>query len=94
MSAPAKPAYAFPASVLAREVDGEMVLLDLESEQYYGLDPVGADMVTRLTTTGRDEAVQALTDRYEVDHAVLVRDVDDLVTALVSAGLLQPAPPA
>ncbi len=51
-------------------------------------------MVTRLTTTGRDEAVQALTDRYEVDHAVLVRDVDDLVTALVSAGLLQPAPPA
>ncbi len=28
--------------VVAREVGGEMVLLDLSSGQYFGLDPVGA----------------------------------------------------
>lgn len=35
--------------VIAREVGGEMVLLDLVSGVYFGLDPVGSRVWTRLT---------------------------------------------
>jgi hypothetical protein len=82
-------AYAVPAQVLYREVDGEMVLLNLDSEQYFGLDTVGADIVTRLTERPWDEAMATLVEDYEVDPAVLRRDVADLVAALLEAGLLE-----
>lgn len=87
----AVPAFTFPEGVVAREVDGEMVLLNLTSEQYYSLDRVGADMVIRLTRASRDEALAALGRDYEVDAAVLEEDLDALVGELLEAGLLQQA---
>jgi hypothetical protein len=76
--------------VLHREVDGQMVLLDLASEQYFGLNEVGADIVTRLTRQPLDEALSSLTADYEVEPDALRRDVNDLVDSLVGAGLLEP----
>jgi hypothetical protein len=89
MNANDGPSFAFPDGVLAREVSGEMVLLNLGNEQYYGLDRVGADIVTRLTRTSRDEALAALCQDYEVDPAVLENDLERLVTELIAQGLLQ-----
>lgn len=91
MTASDRPEFAFPSSVLFREVDGEMVLLDLASEAYFGLNAVGADMVTRLTTQPRVQALASLGQDYEVDAAVLEQDADELVAQLVAAGLLEPA---
>src|SRR5687767_2702312 len=82
------PSFAFPEGVLAREVDGEMVLLNLRTEQYYGLDRVGADIVTRLTEAPLNAAVAALCSDYKVDAAVLKADIDRLVDELLAAGLL------
>jgi hypothetical protein len=82
------PSYAFPETVLAQEVSGEMVLLDLQNEQYYGLDRVGADMVVRLTRQPKDDAIAALCRDYEADAGVLRRDLDALVDKLMGAGLL------
>lgn len=90
MSAPERPSVSFPSSVLFREVDGEMVLLNLKSEQYFGLDSVGADMVTRLTQMPRRQAVATLQHDYEVEPGVLESDLDALVTSLVEVGLLEP----
>ncbi|HEY3143819.1 MAG TPA: PqqD family protein [Acidimicrobiales bacterium] len=84
-----KPHYAIPAAVLYREVDGQMVLLNLETEQYFGLNEVGADIVTRLTEQDPDEAFAALVSDYEVDPAVLRSDIDSLLASLIEAGLLQ-----
>jgi hypothetical protein len=88
-----QPAYAVPAHVLYREVDGEMVLLNLDSEQYFGLDTVGADIVTRLVEQPLDKALTTLVADYEVDPAVLRRDVDDLLAALLDVGLLERTEP-
>ena len=85
----ATPAFAFPDGVVAREVDGEMVLLNLTSEQYFSLDRVGADIVTRLTRESMDDALATLIRDYEVDPAELKGDVDQLVGELVEAGLLE-----
>ena len=83
-----RPSFAIPDGVLARQVDDEMVLLDLESEQYYGLDHVGADIVTRLTREPEHDALAALRRDYEVDEGTLRTDVDRLVAELLDAGLL------
>jgi hypothetical protein len=86
--------FEIPATVLFREVDGQMVLLNLESEQYYGLNAVGADIVTRLTSQPYLAAFSALARDYDVDPEVLQRDVDDLVRSLERAGLLRRVDPA
>lgn len=83
-----KPAFEVPATVLLREVDGEMVLLELDGEQYYGLDEVGARIVTRLTDQPFLEAMSALQGEYSVSPEVLQRDVMTLIDELVRAKLL------
>jgi hypothetical protein len=81
-----QPSFEIPAQVLHREV-----LLDLATEQYFGLDEIGADIVGRLTRQPYDEAIVALTADYEVDPDTLRRDVRDLVETLIGAGLLERA---
>ena len=88
MVTPVEPAYAIAPSVLHREVDQQMVLLDIQSEKYFGLNDVGADMVRRLTSQPLDEALASLERDYEVDREVLRKDVDVLVDSLLAAGLL------
>lgn len=83
-----RPDFAFPAHVYFKEVDGQMVLLNLENEQYYGLDPVGTDIVKRLTAQPTEAALVDLIADYEVEPAVLRQDVAELVNKLVAAGLL------
>jgi hypothetical protein len=85
--------FEIPPSVLFREVDGQMVLLNLESEQYYGLNAVGADIVTRLTKQSYGAAFSSLAGDYDVDPEVLRRDIDNLVEALERAGLIQRVEP-
>ncbi len=65
-----------------------MVLLNLESEQYFALNAVGAHIVTRLTEESFEAALAALKRRYEVDPDVLHRDVVELIDGLLKAGLL------
>ena len=85
----ARPAFEIPVQVLHREVDGQMVLLHLESESYFGLDEVGARMIVRLTELPFDEALAALANDYDVSPDILLRDVHDLVGKLEEAGLLE-----
>jgi hypothetical protein len=83
------PSFLLPEGVLTREVDGELVLLNLRTEEYYGLDPVGADIVSRLTSAPLATAVDALCRDYDVDADVLRADVDALIAELLDAGLLE-----
>jgi hypothetical protein len=82
---------AIPAHVMARQVDGEMVILDLESGTYYGLDPVGA-RAWALLAAGHtlDETCAALLEEYEVEPERLARDIRALADALAAQGLVEP----
>jgi len=78
-----------PDSVLTREIDGEMVLLDLASETYYGLDNVGTRIwATLVEHKTLPKARQALIAEFDVDAAVLDRDLDRLLADLEGHGLL------
>jgi hypothetical protein len=83
-----RPEYQIPPNVLFREVDGQLVLLNLETEQYFGLDEIGADMIRRITETTMDDAIAALTSSYEVDPDRLRADLRELVDSLLEAELL------
>jgi hypothetical protein len=75
--------------VMFRAVGEEAVLLQLKSETYLGLDPVGARMWTLLTESESIEsAYQALLGEYEVDGRQLRRDLEDFINKLVENNLV------
>ena len=75
--------------VLFQEVSGEMVLLDLASESYFGLDAVGA-RIWALLESGASvgETLDTLLQEYEVERATLEADLAELLEKLAGAGLI------
>ena len=75
--------------VLSQEVSGEMVLLDLKSEEYLGLNEVGA-RIWQLLQDGKDlkEISDILIDEYDVSKEELDGDINRLVVELQDAGLV------
>jgi hypothetical protein len=82
--------YTIPRNVVTQNVAGQMVLLDLASEQYYGLDPIGAQVLDLVTTRPLDDALDEMARIYDVDRQTLCADVQELVDDMVAAGLLTP----
>ena len=78
-----------PDDVLISNLQDESVILNLDSERYYGLDDVGTRFLTVLTTSESIEtAYERLRNEYDVDPQVLRNDILALVENLVDQGLL------
>jgi hypothetical protein len=79
-----------PDDVLISNLQEESVILNLDSERYFGLDPVGTRILTVLTTSESIEAAyERLLREYDVDGQVLREDLVALVESLVDKGLVQ-----
>ena len=80
----------FADTVFAQEVDGEMVLLDMESENYFGLDEVGTSIWQAMQEYGTlQEVLNALLEQYDVEAEVLENDLSDFVGKLVESSLVE-----
>ena len=80
---------AVPDGVLISHLQEESVILNLESERYFGLDDVGTRFFTVLTSSESIEAAcQQLAAEYDVGPQVLRQDLLGLVDQLVDQGLL------
>ena len=76
-----------------RDLQGEAVILNLDSECYFGLDEVGTRMWAALTTsTDVGAAVEALLAEFEVEPDELRRDLAEFVDSLAQAGLVRVSP--
>lgn len=85
----ANPIYSVPPHVRYEILGDEAVLLNIESERYFGLDDVGTRMWESLHTTQDFEAsVAELAAHYTADAATLRRDLAALIDQLEEAGLL------
>jgi len=75
--------------VLFQEVSGELVLLDLSSESYFGLDVIGA-RIWGLLESGASvgDVLDTLMEEYEVERATLEADLGELLDKLAEAGLI------
>lgn len=75
--------------VLMQTVGDEAVLLDLRSEKYFGLNPIGTRFWQLLQDGGDLESIRRrLLSEYDVSEDQLRADLDSLVQRLVSAGLV------
>ena len=80
----------FSDTVFAQEVDGEMVLLDMNSENYFGLDEVGTMIWLAMQEKETlQEVYEAMLDQYEVEPEILERDLLDFVQKLSESGLIK-----
>lgn len=78
--------------LLAADVDGEMVMMDVEKGVYYGLDAIGSDIWKRLETpVSAAELAAELVKDYEADAATIETDVLALFNRLVEQGLAEVA---
>lgn len=75
-------------NIFAQEVDGEMVLMDMDSEDYFGLDTIGTSFWQVLQ---EEETLQKtlnhLLDLYDTEESVLKKDLIEFVEKLVTNGL-------
>ena len=76
-------------NVVAREVGGETMLLDLASGTYFGLDAVGGRFWQLLEegkspSTARD----VMLEEYDVGADQLERDLENLLAELAANGLV------
>lgn len=84
---------AVPAHVLVRVLDRESVLLNLETEQYFGLDETGTRMWQLVTSSANiDAAFQELLAEFDVEPELLRSNLLELMSRLVDSGLLQVFP--
>jgi hypothetical protein len=83
-----------PPNVLIRFLDQESVLLNLETERYFGLDAVGTRMWQAVTEAPMvDAALARLVEEYEAPPGTIRKDLEHLLQRLIENGLivLQPA---
>ncbi len=79
-----------PAHVLARELEGEIVILDLESGTYFGLDPVGA-RIWQLLAERRSlgDVCEAILKEFDASREEVETDVVRLTDDLAAKKLIQ-----
>jgi len=80
-------------SVLYQTVGDEIVLLDMSTQEYFGLDSIGAN-VWHLILEHRDLAAVAkrLAGIYAVDEQTARGDIEPLISDLLAAKLLKIVP--
>jgi len=79
-----------PDDVLISNLQEESVILNLDSERYYGLDDVGTRFLSVLTSSESIEtAYERLRDEYNVDPQILREDLLVLVEKLIDQGIIE-----
>ncbi|NOZ06699.1 MAG: lasso peptide biosynthesis PqqD family chaperone [Chloroflexi bacterium] len=79
--------------LLASDIDDEVVLLNLETDKYFGMDPVSARIWSLLAQPHLLTTVcNRLLDEFDVDREACEQDVLEFVQKLADAKLVQIAP--
>ncbi len=76
--------------VLMQDLAGEAVLLNLNNEQYFGLDEIGTRMLEVLQESGSiAEASEVLVEEYDVEIERLKADLLKFVNELLAYELVE-----
>lgn len=74
--------------MLCRVVDGEALLLDMRTGDYFSLDPLATEIWQRMTDgEALDRISSTIAVRYSVDPGRVHQDVGELVAELRDARL-------
>lgn len=87
---PSEERFEVSGDVVVERVEGELVLLELQRNEVFGLNDVGALVWERLAAGGTlREAIAAVTEGFEVDEGTATADVRELLAVLRAKGLLR-----
>ncbi|MCP3929983.1 MAG: PqqD family protein [Bacteroidetes bacterium] len=76
--------------VVFQEIDGETILLDMNGEQYFGLNEVGTRVWQLLQEPSSLETLfSIMIKEYDVTEEELRKDLGDILSQLITAGLLE-----
>jgi len=79
-----------PDDVLISRLQEDSVILNLDSERYFGLDDVGTRVLNVLTASDSIEAAyELLLEEYDVDGQVLRDDLLALIENLAKQGIIE-----
>lgn len=82
--------YSIPDTVLAAHLEGEAVLLDMDSKHYFRLNETGAFIWKALERHApASEIVDDLCKAFEVDRDQAAAELDRLLLQLIESGLVQ-----
>jgi hypothetical protein len=77
--------------VVVNEVDGEKVMMRIESGAYYGLDQIGGDIWDCLDEPRRvGDLLDRLVEEYEGDPDTIRSDALEFLESLAKEGLVRP----
>ncbi|MBE9041280.1 lasso peptide biosynthesis PqqD family chaperone [Oscillatoriales cyanobacterium LEGE 11467] len=75
---------------LASELEGEMVVLDLKSGAYYGLNEVGTDIWKAIEEPKSvSEVIEIVVTKYDVEKEQCKQDTIALLQELEATGLIE-----
>ena len=79
-----------PDEVLISGLQGESVILNLNSERYFGLDEVGTRMLSVLNDAESIQAAyETLREEYDVEDEILRHDLISIIEQLVELGVVK-----
>lgn len=79
--------------IIHETIDGEVIIVNVESGCYYSLSGVGADIWELIAQgSGIDEIAHAISQRYHGDYGTITESVRQFLTALREEGLITAAP--
>lgn len=78
--------------VLSSKIDEEVILMSIEADSYFGLDPVASRIWEILSTqpASVDELVAAMMEEYETDEETCRKDVQDFIDDMSGRKLILP----
>jgi hypothetical protein len=77
-------------SIFSQEIDGEMVLLDRESTNYFGLDTVGSTIwKIAQESSNLEEIYRKLIDIYDVSAEILEKDLTNFINQLEQNNIIE-----
>lgn len=75
-----------------REIDGDLVILDLRSSTYLTTNASGAVLMKELIQDRtQTDLVELLMSSFDISRSEAEADVESFLTALSAGGLLEPA---
>jgi hypothetical protein len=78
------------ADTVSTEIDGEIVLIDIDAGQYFGMDKVGSEIWRRLAEPVRvDALVDALKGHFDGEAAAIEADTLAFLNKLDASKLLK-----
>jgi len=82
--------YKLKNNILWKSVDGELVIVKTDTDEYLYLNPTGADIFEMIATgLKKDDIFKELTLRYDASEEMIGSDVDEIMKELKDSGIIE-----